>query len=121
MNQNDLDQFKELLLTLKTQIMNGSYYLSKEDLSISSDDLADETDLASTIISQELSVSLRHRELAKLRAINEALLRLKNGYFGLCDECDELIGKKRLSLRPWTTLCITHAEELERKGIASLA
>ncbi len=115
MEKLDLEQFKALLLEHKARILNGGILSSKEDLHISSDDLADESDIASNVINQHVSMNMRHRELQKLRSIDEALYRIENNTYGCCEECDEGIGAKRLKNQPWTTLCITHAEEYERQ------
>jgi len=38
--------------------------------------------------------------------IEEALERIENGTFGICDSCGEEIGEERLKARPVTTHCI---------------
>lgn len=115
MDKATLEELKQNLLRMKSQILNSGIMNSKDDLEVPTDDLADEADLASNVINQEVSFNIRHRELNKLRMIEEALYRLEQGSYGHCEECDEFIGKKRLLLQPWTTLCITHAEEQERE------
>ena len=104
MTQKDLDKYRQLLLQMKTQILNGGVINRSDDLQISTDDLADEADIASNVINQEVSLSMRNREMMKLRHIDEALQRIEEGNFGLCEECDEEIGKKRLQNQPFTTL-----------------
>lgn len=111
-----MEKFKALLLEYKMRIMNGGILRSGEDLHVSSDDLPDEADLASSVINQQVSFNMRQRELSKLKAIDEALYRIEQGTYGHCEECDEAIGEKRLENQPWTTLCITHAEEQEREN-----
>ena len=86
-----------------------------EDLHVSEEDLSDETDLASSLIQQQLHCTMRDREYAKLRRIDAALDRVAEGVYGHCEECDEEIGMKRLENQPWAELCITHAEEKERE------
>lgn len=115
MNQKELDKYREVLLEHKLKILNGGTIQAGEDLKISSDDLPDEADIASNVINQEVSLSIRNREMAKLRQIEDALHRIEHGFYGQCEECDEPIGKKRLEHQPFTTLCITHAEERERQ------
>lgn len=107
---------KERLLNLRSQILNGSILTSCEDLTVSSDDLADETDLASSVINQQVTFNIRQREMMKLRAIEEALAKVEDGTYGLCEECDMPIGRKRLENQPWASLCIEHAEEREREN-----
>jgi DnaK suppressor protein len=111
-----MEKFKSLLLQAKIKIMNGGILRSNEDLTVSTDDLSDEADLASSVINQQVTFNMRQRELGKLKAIDEALWRIEQGSYGHCEECDETIGEKRLENQPWTTLCITHAEEQERES-----
>ena len=115
MDKSKLATHKEDLLNLKAQILNGGILTSAEDLQVSTDDLPDETDLATSVINQQVSFNMRQREFQKLRSIEEALYRIEEGTFGYCEECDEEINHKRLKHQPWTTLCITHAEEHERE------
>lgn len=111
-----MEKFKTLLLQAKVKIMNGGILRSNEDLTVSSDDLSDEADLAASVINQQVTFNMRQRELGKLKAIEDALYRMEQGTYGHCEECDESIGDKRLENQPWTTLCITHAEEQEREN-----
>ena len=116
MDKAKIEKFKTLLLQAKVKIMNGGILRSTEDLTVSSDDLSDEADLASSVINQQVTFNMRQRELVKLKAIDEALYRIEQGSYGHCEECEEAIGDKRLENQAWTTLCITHAEELEREN-----
>lgn len=111
-----MEKFKTLLLNAKVKIMNGGILRSNEDLTVSSDDLSDEADLATSVINQQVTFNMRQRELGKLKAIEDALYRIEQGTYGHCEECDEAIGEKRMENQPWTTLCITHAEEQEREN-----
>jgi DnaK suppressor protein len=49
---------------------------------------------------------LRDRDRKLIRKIEEALERIEDGTFGICEECGEEIGIPRLKARPVTTLCI---------------
>lgn len=115
MEKAKLDEYRKLLLQLKSKILNTGLIKKADDLAVSTDDLADETDLASSVVTQQVSFNMRDRELSKLRMIEEALMRIEEGTYGMCEDCEEEIGEKRLKTQPWTTLCITHAEERERE------
>ncbi len=115
MDKKKLEQFKALLLKHRQQILNGGLLNNSEDLHISEEDLSDETDLATSMINQQISCSIRDREIFKLRRIDQALERVQDGTFGHCEECDDEIGMKRLENQPWSELCIVHAEEKERE------
>lgn len=115
MEKAKLQDFKEKLLHLKSEILNGGILKSQEDLTVSTDDLPDEADLASSVINQQVTFNMRQRELSKLRAVEESLMKIEDGTYGFCDDCEEPIGAKRLGNQPWASLCITHAEEHERE------
>jgi DnaK suppressor protein len=116
MTRAELEEYKQRLLQLRNTILNGGILNSAEDLHVSPDDLHDETDLATSVINQQVTFSIRNRELYKLRQVEGALQRIEEGVYGICDDCDEEIGLKRLRNQPWTSLCIIHAEEREREN-----
>jgi DnaK suppressor protein len=66
----------------------------------------DLTDQASVETDQNFTLRLREREQKLLKKIDEALERIANGTFGICESCGEEISLKRLEARPVTTLCI---------------
>ena len=115
MDKKKQEHFRAILLKHRQQVVNGGLLSNSEDLHISEEDLSDETDLATSMISQQISCSIRDRELVKLRRIDMALERVSDGTYGHCDECEEEIGLKRLENQPWAELCIVHAEEKERE------
>lgn len=115
MDKKKFDTYKQLLLKHRQQILNVGLLNNKEDLHVSEEDLSDETDLATSLIQQQLSCAIRDREFAKLRRIDAALDRIAEGTFGHCDDCEEEIPAKRLEHQPWADLCIQHAEEKEKE------
>ncbi|MFY7994609.1 MAG: TraR/DksA family transcriptional regulator [Bacteriovoracaceae bacterium] len=115
MDKKKLEHFKTLLLKHRQQILNGGIVTRSEDLHISEEDLSDESDLATSMIQQQLSCTMRDRELLKLRRIDMALEKVHDGTYGQCEDCDEEISLKRLENQPWAELCIVHAEERERE------
>lgn len=51
-------------------------------------------------------------EVALLRELQEALHRLKEGAFGICQECEQPISSKRLAAIPWAKFCLPCQERL---------
>jgi DnaK suppressor protein len=77
----------------------------------------DVSDQASAEVDQNFSMRIREREQKLLKKIDEALDRMANGTFGVCESCGGEIAIKRLKARPVTTLCIdckTKQEEDEK-------
>ncbi len=110
LNQKEKDFFRKKLLELRASILNHEQEIAQ----VTKDDLADESDFASSTLAQELSFSMKQRDLMRLRNIGAALERLEKGTFGICESCGEMIEEKRLQNQPLATLCIFHAEEEER-------
>jgi len=66
----------------------------------------DPTDRATLESERNFTLRIRDRERKLIGKIKEALERLDNGTFGVCEACGEDISQKRLKARPVTTLCI---------------
>jgi DnaK suppressor protein len=110
-----VSKYKRLLLEEKQRVVNNSKNALKNELSLSPDDLPDETDLAASEINQNLIFKLRDRERQLLSKIDAALARMEEGVFGICQECEEPIEPRRLEVRPVSTLCIACKEKQEHK------
>lgn len=108
-------RFKESLMEEKERIILNSRRSLSTELSISSDDLPDETDLAATEVNQNLVFKLRDRERHLLTKIDQALSRIENGTFGTCRSCEEPIEVKRLQARPVSELCLSCKEREEHR------
>jgi len=115
MDTKSLAKFRKLLLDEKQRILNNSKNALKNELVLSPDDLPDETDLAASEISQNLVFKLRDRERQLLAKIDEALFRMEEGTFGVCEDCEEPIEPRRLEARPVSTMCIACKERQEHK------
>lgn len=115
MDKKKIEYYKGLLLKQRQQILNVGLLNKSDDLHVSEDDLSDETDLASSLIQQQINCTIRDREYLKLRRIDAALDRCAEGTYGACEDCEEEIGAKRLENQPWAELCIQHAEEREKE------
>jgi DnaK suppressor protein len=79
--------------------------------------LPDVSDQASAEEDQRFSMRIMEREQKLLKKVDEALDRMKNQTYGICEECGEDIPYKRLKARPVTTFCIeckTLQEQKER-------
>ncbi|OFZ79178.1 MAG: conjugal transfer protein TraR [Bdellovibrionales bacterium RIFOXYD1_FULL_53_11] len=115
MEAKTLARFKKILLEEKQRLLNNSKNALKHELALSPDDLPDETDLAASEINQNLVFRLRDRERQMLSKIDQALARIDDGTFGLCEDCEEPIEPKRLEARPVSTLCIACKERQEHR------
>ena len=115
MNKKETKKFKEILTGRREEILNAVTTTKEQGLGFSTDDLADEVDLASSESEQSMSLRLRDRERVLLHKIDKALAKIEEGTYGVCDTCGEEIGLKRLEARPVTDLCIRCKEEQEQQ------
>jgi DnaK suppressor protein len=72
-------------------------------------------DLAASEYIQSFEFRQRGREKILLAKLDLALKKIEDGNFGVCEICDEPIGRKRLEARPETSLCIRCKEDQERE------
>lgn len=109
-------ELQSLEKLLQQELLNARYNdrVMSEEFAISPDDLADEADLASSDIDQNMRMRLGNRETLYLKKVLKALERIKNEEYGECKECGEQIGFKRLLARATAELCIVCKEEQEK-------
>ena len=77
----------------------------------------DPTDRASLEADRNFELRIRDRERKLILKMQEAIKRIDDGIFGICEVCGGPISEKRLMARPVTTLCIdckTKQEKLEK-------
>jgi DnaK suppressor protein len=118
----EIESAKRTLIKMKKDIFKEIDAGIKEGSSKDSTEYrGDNYDIASSERDRELSYMLGDRERKKVREIDNALLKIKEGTYGVCDECGEPISKKRLKIIPYSNLCIncqSRAEEEEKKRMS---
>lgn len=115
MKKKDLERFAALLQQQKRELLDKARKTLMEDMALDVNELPDDMDFASSQADQGILLRLRGREKTLLKKIDEAIMRIGEGEFGVCEDCGEDIHLKRLEARPVTTLCIRCKEEQERK------
>ena len=104
--RNLLDQKLEELLTVAGKAV-------VEMSSAKEEAFPDPTDRASLETDRNFLLRVKDRERRLIAKIQEALKRIDNGAYGICEICGEEISEKRLEARPVTTSCIKCKEEEE--------
>lgn len=104
MDASQLQRYRSLLLAKQRELLSGQ----SDDLARvpaaggSKDDLVDQ---ANADAEAQLQIHLQKSEGRLLKAIEEALARMRQGTYGVCVACKEPISKARLEAVPWTHLC----------------
>jgi DnaK suppressor protein len=115
LTKKELKKFQELLEEKRKIVLERARQMLSEGMILDANDLPDEMDLASSEYIQSFEFRLRGREKSLLSKLDLALKKIEDGSFGICEICDEPIGKKRLEARPETSLCIKCKEDQERE------
>ena len=76
--------------------------------------LTDTADIASNTIDDEIVMTIAQGEAREIEQIDSALMKIKNGKYGVCESCGKRINKQRLMAIPFVSLCIKCKETEER-------
>jgi len=111
-----LKQAAEMLEEMKRSLMKEMQGRVKGETEGSKDEGRDTYDLASDERDREINFILNDREREKLHAIDEALQRISEKTYGLCESCEGEIQLGRLKVLPFTRLCVRCQEENEKES-----
>ena len=115
-----MEEIKSLLLAEKAKLLEdirertGNKTNKNNDIGDAIDSSVEEQD-------RELGLLLQDREQARLKGIENALMRIKDDDFGYCEECGEDISTKRLLAVPLTRMCINCQSIEERSRLSQNA
>jgi len=118
----ELERFKEALLK-RRKVLNGSVSKMQEaalnkDRDEASGDFNHMADMGTDNFDQDFTLGLIENEEEELRAIDEALKKIENNTYGLCESCGVIIPKARLKALPFAKMCVK-CKEKEESGLAS--
>jgi DnaK suppressor protein len=117
MDKKDIEFFRHLL-NQRVKELRSEAGKTVENMD-EDENFPDPTDRASMESNRNSILRIRDRERKLIFKIQEALQRIDDGEYGICDQCGEDIGIERLKARPVTTLCIqckSNQEIAERKA-----
>lgn len=77
--------------------------------------LPDINDQASFESERNFEIRIKDRERKLINKVKEAIKRVGEGGYGICESCGEPIAVKRLMVRPVTTFCIHCKSEMEEE------
>lgn len=122
-NKKELVEFKKILLKQKEQILDGIKHISEDTLKKSQKDAAGDisgytyhmADVATDTYDREFSLSLASTDREALYEFDDALKKIEDGTFGICESCKLLISKNRLKAVPSARLCVKCQEKKEKR------
>lgn len=122
MTKKELEFFRKLILEKKNQIWEEIDKISEDILKKSQKDASGDisgytlhmADLATDTYDREFSLDLVSNEHKILYEVDDALKRIEEGRYGICEECSKPISKSRLKAIPYTRLCLKCQKEKEK-------
>ena len=108
----NVSAYKDALLKKRLELVHlaGAKPL-QDSMEHNSGRQGDMADQASGNNEVHIHLKLKQTDAKILQAIDEALMRIDKGAFGLCRDCGEPIAEARLNAIPWTRSCITCKEK----------
>jgi DnaK suppressor protein len=107
----DVQFFKDALLRKRTEILGTGGIKPLQASMENNTRQGDMADQASGNNEVHIQLKLKQTDAKILQAIEEALLRVDKGGYGVCRDCGEPIAEARLKAIPWTRVCITCKEK----------
>lgn len=114
LSPEDLERFKVRLIEERKRILSDMDMLVKKSNEFGRDGTMDIGDEASDLSNRQLLLSLNEADRKKLLEIEEALDRIEEGTYGICEECGEPISVKRLEIKPTAIYCVECKSRLEK-------
>ncbi|MCL2410676.1 MAG: TraR/DksA family transcriptional regulator [Treponema sp.] len=117
MDQEFLDKMESALMALKAEIVDNLIASSEGFKEImEGTDPKDPADIASDDIDRKMIEVIGTQELKRLKLIESAITRIKQGKYGHCIKCGKRIPQDRLVAIPFALMCIECKSEEERRN-----
>jgi RNA polymerase-binding protein DksA len=121
--KKELTEFKKLILKRKDEVDDEIKHISDDTLKKSQKDASGDisgytyhmADVATDNYDREFSLGLASNDRQSLYELDDALKRIEDGRFGICEDCEQLITKVRLRAVPQARLCVKCQEKREKR------
>jgi len=120
LTQSELEKFRALLWEKRNELLGNFSYMEKDALKEEHSDLSHVpihmADLGSDSYEQEFTLELMDSERKIIIEIDQALQRIEDGEYGICEIGGEHIPKARLEAIPWAKYCVQCANNSEKNS-----
>jgi RNA polymerase-binding protein DksA len=115
----ELENFRDLLLAKRREIVGDMSQMEREALrSAGGSNLSNlplhMADMGTDNYEQEFTLGLVEKDRVLLREINQALAKIMDGTYGICEGTGKPISKVRLEAQPWARYSIEYARQKEK-------
>jgi RNA polymerase-binding protein DksA len=121
--KKEIAGFKKIVLKRKEEILDEIKHISEDTLKKTQKDASGDisgytyhmADVATDSYDREFSLGLASNERKLLYELEDAVKKIEDGTFGICEECKTLITRTRLKAVPYARLCVKCQEKQEKK------
>ena len=103
----DVQNYRDALLKKRVEILGTGGIKPLQASMENNTRQGDMADQASGNNEVHIQLKLKQTDAKILQAIEEALVRMEKGTYGICRDCGEPIAPARLEAIPWTRVCIS--------------
>lgn len=122
-NKKELLDYRKSLIKRKNEILDGINHISEDTLKKSQKDAAGDisgytfhmADVATDNYDREFSLGIASNEREMLYELDDAMKRIEEGTFGVCEDCKSPITKTRLRAIPYARLCLNCQQKREKR------
>ncbi len=114
MSKKFINQLTDRLKDRREYLLREVKLRLKEFKNSGTNRFSDTADIASNQIEDEIVMSIAQGEAKEIEQIDNALVKVKKGKYGICESCGKSINKQRLMAIPFVSLCIKCKEDEER-------
>ncbi|MGH9529876.1 MAG: TraR/DksA family transcriptional regulator [Terriglobales bacterium] len=123
MDRQKRRRLKHILESRRDEVLEILNRLQEEARTMDDDSPQDSADRSISSLSKESLFQQSSQRRRSVRMIEAALERIREGTFGVCDDCGNDIQPRRLDALPWTQFCLgcqeKHEQEAEQKSVAA--
>ena len=111
----DIQYFQTILVERKKQILQNLNICNDEIQALKDVEINDDGDYAALCTDNLIESAIQEKQLKELKEINEALKKIEEGSYGVCEMCGEPIKPLRLKIKPHAKYCIVCREIVEKE------
>ena len=123
LKSKDLALFRDLLVAKRRELIGDVHSMEEEALqAFGGSNLSNlpihMADMGTDSYEQEFTLGLVEKDRQLLREINTALLKIRDGTYGVCEGTGKPISRARLDAQPWARFSIEHARRMEKRLVS---
>jgi len=116
MDQGKFEEYLKVLLEMRMELASEFHKVTEKAKIGDVEEKIDPIDLADSSYSADYSIARGETITSRIKEIDEAIVRIREGSYGICVECGEDIPEGRLQVRPIARYCAQCKENLEKRG-----